>query len=213
MTVETVRIAPSADVDDRAEIGAGSSIWHLAQVREKARLGRNCVVGRGAYIGIGVLISDNVKIQNYALVYEPAVLENGVFIGPAVVLTNDTFPRAINPDGSPKSSGNWEACGVTVREGAAIGARSVCVAPVTIGRWALVAAGSVVTTNVPDYALVAGTPARRLKWVGKAGIPLEQDGENWWRCPRTGETYLESDGVLSDGKARDEVAEQQAVKG
>jgi UDP-2-acetamido-3-amino-2,3-dideoxy-glucuronate N-acetyltransferase len=213
MIVETVRIAPSADVDNRAEIGAGSSIWHLAQVRENARLGRNCVVGRGAYLGIGVSIGDNAKIQNYALVYEPAVLENGVFIGPGVVLTNDTFPRAINPDGSPKSGGDWEAKGVTVREGAAIGARSVCVAPVTIGRWALVAAGSVVTTDVPDYALVAGTPARRLKWVGKAGIPLEPHGKGCWRCPRTGETYVESGGVLIDGSAGDEPANQRAEKG
>jgi len=192
-----VRIVDSADVADSATIGAGSSIWHLAQVREDARLGRNCVVGRGAYIGTGVEMGDNCKVQNYALVYEPARLEAGVFIGPAVVLTNDTYPRAVNPDGSPKSAHDWEPVGVTIREGAAIGARAVCVAPVTIGRWATIAAGSVVTKDVPDFALMAGVPARRLGWVGRAGVRLiEKDGA--WVCPQTGETYRENDGALRE---------------
>ncbi len=93
----TVRIVPSADVDERAEIGDGSSVWHLAQVREDAVLGRNCIVGRGAYVGPGVRLGDNCKLQNYALVYEPAVLEDGVFVGPAVVFTNDHYPRAGRP--------------------------------------------------------------------------------------------------------------------
>lgn len=193
----TVRIVDSADVDERAEIGDGTSVWHLAQVREGARIGRNCIVGRGAYIGTGVRMGDNCKVQNYALVYEPAVLEDGVFIGPAVVLTNDTFPRAVNPDGSLKSAHDWEPTGVTIREGASIGARTVCVAPVTIGRWATVAAGSVVTRNVPDFALVAGVPARRIKWVGRAGVPLEDLGAGHWRCPETGDRFEETDGVLT----------------
>lgn len=192
-----VRIVDSADVADSAVIGDGSSIWHLAQVRESAHLGRNCIVGRGAYIGSGVRMGDNCKVQNYALVYEPAVLEDGVFIGPAVVLTNDTFPRAVNPDGSLKSAHDWEPTGVTIREGASIGARAVCVAPVTIGRWATVAAGSVVTRDVPDFALVAGVPARRIKWVGRAGVPLEDLGAGRWRCPVTGDEYEETDGVLA----------------
>jgi acetyltransferase-like isoleucine patch superfamily enzyme len=193
----TVRIVDSADVDERAEIGDGTSVWHLAQVREGVRMGRNCIVGRGAYIGSGVRMGDNCKVQNYALVYEPAVLEDGVFIGPAVVLTNDTFPRAVNPDGSLKSAHDWEPTGVTIREGASIGARAVCVAPVTIGRWATVAAGSVVTRDVPDFALVAGVPARRIKWVGRAGVPLEDLGAGRWRCPVTGDEYEETDGVLA----------------
>lgn len=98
------RIVDSADVSPDASIGEGSSVWHLAQVREGASLGRNCVVGRGAYVGTGVQVGDNCKIQNYALVYEPASLADGVFIGPAVVLTNDHFPRAINSDGTAKSA-------------------------------------------------------------------------------------------------------------
>ncbi len=193
-----VRIMPSAEVDERAIVGDGSSIWHLAQVRENAVLGRNCVIGRGAYVGNGVHVGDNCKIQNYALVYEPAVLEDGVFIGPAVVLTNDTFPRAVNPDGTLKSGADWELVGVTLREGSSVGARAVCVAPVTVGRWATVAAGAVVTHDVPDFALVAGVPARRIKWVGRAGVPLEDHGSGRWRCPQTAEEYVEVDGLLTE---------------
>ena len=137
-----VRIVESADVSPSAVIGEGSSVWHLAQVREDAVLGENCVIGRGAYVGTGVHLGDNCKVQNYALVYEPAQLGHGVFIGPAAVLTNDHNPRAINPDGSIKDASDWEPVGVTIEEGAAIGARAVCVAPVTIGKWATVAAGA-----------------------------------------------------------------------
>jgi UDP-2-acetamido-3-amino-2,3-dideoxy-glucuronate N-acetyltransferase len=195
MSSPDVRILPSADVSDSAKIGAGSSIWHLAQVREEAQIGSNCIVGRGAYIGTGVVMGDNCKVQNYALLYEPAVLEPGVFIGPAVVLTNDTYPRAVNPDGSLKGGADWEAVGVTIRTGAAVGARAVCVAPVTIGAWATVAAGAVVTKDVPDFALVAGVPAKRIGWVGKSGQRLtEVDGT--WTCPTTGATYTEVNGVL-----------------
>ncbi|HEX4728751.1 MAG TPA: DapH/DapD/GlmU-related protein [Jatrophihabitans sp.] len=193
----SVRIQDSADVDPTAVIGDGSSIWHLAQVRDGAVLGSNCIVGRGAYIGSGVRVGNNVKIQNLALVYEPAVLEDGVFIGPSVVLTNDHYPRAVNPDGTAKSAEDWHPVGVTIREGASLGARSVCVAPVTVGRWALVAAGAVVVADVPDFALMVGVPARRVRWVGRAGSPLEQIGGGRYRCPITDELYGETDGVLT----------------
>ena len=136
-------------------------------------------MGRGAYIGTGVQIGDNCKVQNYALVYEPATLGNGVFIGPAVVLTNDHLPARGQPRRLPKSAHDWTPVGVTIDDGASIGARAVCVAPVTVGRWATVAAGAVVTKDVPAFALVAGVPARRLGWVGQAGRPLSQDGGHW----------------------------------
>lgn len=201
----SARVQHSADVADSAVLGEGTSVWHLAQVREHAVLGRDVVVGRGAYVGTGVHVGDSCKIQNYALVYEPAELEDGVFIGPAVVLTNDTYPRAINSDGSQKSAADWTAVGVTVRRGAAIGARSVCVAPVTIGRWATVAAGSVVTRDVPDYALVRGVPARQVGWVGEAGVPLVDAGLGEWRCPTTGSTYREGpDGLRREDRRSDD---------
>ncbi|GAA1160831.1 acyltransferase [Ornithinicoccus hortensis] len=183
------RIADSADIDDDASIGDGSSVWHLAQVRSGARLGAGCIIGRGAYIGPGVHLGDHCKVQNYALVYEPAQLGDGVFIGPAVVLTNDTFPRAVNTDGSLKDAADWDAVGVTIGTGASIGARAVCVAPVTIGAWATVAAGAVVTRDVPDHALVVGVPARQIGWVGEAGKPLVQAPDGRFTCPVDGTTY------------------------
>ena len=187
------RIHPTADVAQSALIAASASIWHYAQVREESSLGENVVVGRGAYIGTGVQVGANCKIQNYALIYEPAHLEAGVFIGPGVILTNDEYPRAINPDGSQKSGSDWQATGVVIREGASIGAGSICVAPVEIGAWSLVAAGSTVTKNVPAFALVAGVPAKRIRWVGKAGVPLEDVGAGQFICPKTGTRYLERD--------------------
>ena len=126
-----------------------------------------------------------MKLQNYALVYEPAKLGDGVFVGPAAVLTNDTYPRAVTPDGRLKNTDDWHAVGVVIGEGAAIGARAVCVAPVTIGRWALVAAGAVVVADVPDFGLVVGVPARRIGWVGRAGIRLVDKGDRRFECPRT----------------------------
>jgi UDP-2-acetamido-3-amino-2,3-dideoxy-glucuronate N-acetyltransferase len=193
-----VTIAPTADVDDRAAIGGGTRIWHLAQIREGASLGRDCNIGRGAYVGPGVTVGNNVKLQNYSLVYEPARLGDGVFVGPAAVLTNDEYPRAVTPDGRLKDGDDWTAVGVTIGEGAAIGARAVCVAPVTVGRWALVAAGAVVTKDVPDFALVVGVPARRVGWVGRAGRPLTAKGDGVWVCPESGAEYREQDGGLAE---------------
>lgn len=193
---DAVRVHASADVDERAVLGAGTTVWHIAQIREGARLGCHCVVGRGAYVGPGVIIGDNVKVQNYALVYEPARLADGVFVGPAAVLTNDVYPRSVSVTGELKGPADWQALGVVVAEGASIGARAVIVAGVHIGRWALVAAGAVVTRDVPDFALVAGVPAKRIGWVGRAGVTLVRQGESRWQCPQTGELFAESAGLL-----------------
>jgi acetyltransferase-like isoleucine patch superfamily enzyme len=193
-------VADSADVAGTAIIGEGTRIWHLSQIREGAVLGKNCNIGRGAYVGPGVQLGDKCKLQNYALVYEPARLANGVFVGPAAVLTNDLHPRAITPDGALKGADDWVAVGVTIGEGASIGARAVCIAPVCIGEWATVAAGAVVTKDVPAFAVVAGVPARQMGWVGEAGHPLKQDGGGGWLCPVTGRRYAESNGQLQPEK-------------
>jgi acetyltransferase-like isoleucine patch superfamily enzyme len=161
-------------------------------------LGRCCVLGRGAYVGPGVTVGDNVKIQNYALIYAPATLEAGVFIGPAVVLTNDLNPRAVDVEGRPKAAGDWTPMAVHVKEGASLGARSVCVAPVTIGRWAMVGAGAVVIADVSDFALVVGVPARQIGWVGRAGGRLQSSGNGTWLCERTGDRYAEREGKLHE---------------
>jgi UDP-2-acetamido-3-amino-2,3-dideoxy-glucuronate N-acetyltransferase len=194
--VDSPWVHPTADVDASSALGPRTAVWHLAQIRENARLGADCIVARGAYVGPGVVIGNHVKLQNYALVYEPARLEDQVFIGPSAVLTNDVYPRATDVAGKLKRRADWEALGVVVRQGASVGARAVILAGVVIGRWALVAAGAVVTKGVPDFALVAGVPARRVGWVGRAGSRLVADGAGRWRCPETGERYREANGAL-----------------
>ena len=188
-------IDPTALVSSSAQIGDRTRVWGLTQVREDAVIGTACTIGRNVYIGAGVHVGDQVKIQNLAQVYEPAVVHDGVFIGPAVVLTNDEFPRAVDPEGRLKDASAWTPVGVTIEQGASIGARAVCVAPVRIGRWAMVGAGATVVHDVPDFALVVGTPARRIGWVGRAGRPLVEDGDGW-SCPATGARYAEHDGRL-----------------
>ena len=190
---------PTAIVGSNVRIGVDTKIWANAQIRDGASVGSNCIIGKDSYIGISVSIGDNCKIQNAALIYEPAVIANGVFIGPAVVFTNDHNPRAVNPNGEAKGPTDWKPCGVNVEEGASIGAGAICVAPVEIGAWSLVAAGAVVTKNVQGYALVAGSPARQIGWTGKAGYRLlEKDG--YFECPVTGSRYVLSKGSLEEDK-------------
>jgi acetyltransferase-like isoleucine patch superfamily enzyme len=198
-----MKIAASAQVSPQASVAESATIWDLAQVREHAVIGENVILGRAVYIGSGVLVGDDCKIQNLAQIYEPATLGEGVFVGPGAILTNDKLPRAINESLVQKNSKDWTPVGVTVEVGASIGAGSVCVAPVNVGRWAMIAAGAVVTDDVADFALVAGVPARRIGWVGKTGkrlTPLESAGPaQAWICPDLGEKYVESHGSGIEG--------------
>jgi acetyltransferase-like isoleucine patch superfamily enzyme len=187
-----------ASVSSDAIISKSAKIWDYVQVRENARIGDESTIGKGVYIGPGVEIDKNCKIQNYALIYEPAKLEQGVFIGPGVIFTNDKFPRSVNPDLNIKSGTDWNPVGVYVKEGASIGAGSVCIAPIEIGQWAMIAAGSVVTKNVVDFALMAGNPARRIGWVGKFGRKLIQDQANTLKfiCSATGAVFYQKNSEL-----------------
>lgn len=189
------RIHPTAEVSEQAEIGEGTSIWHQAQVREGARIGRNCILSKGVYICAGVVIGDNVKVQNYVSIYHGVTLEDGVFCGPHCVFTNDKQPRAINADGSLKAADDWQSTPTLVKRGASIGANAVIVCGVTIGKWAMIGAGSVVSRDVPDYGLVWGNPARLRGFVCPCGHRLqggpetEEAGEGETialRCPECG---------------------------
>jgi UDP-2-acetamido-3-amino-2,3-dideoxy-glucuronate N-acetyltransferase len=163
-------IHPTADVSAQAEIGEGTRVWSNVQIRERARIGRNCILGRNSYVECDVTVGDNVKIQNNASLYVGLTVEDGVFIGPHVIFTNDKLPRAINPDGSLKSASDWHVGQTRVCFGAAIGAGSVIVTGITIGRWAMIGSGSVVTKDVPDYALVVGNPGRVIGYVSATGV-------------------------------------------
>lgn len=181
-------IAPTAIVAGSATIGEGTRIWHHVQVREDARIGRQCIVGKDVFVDAGVVVGDRCKVQNAALLYHGVTLADGVFVGPRVTFTNDLAPRAVNPDGSPKGEADWTVTPTRVLDGASLGAASTIVCGVTIGRWAMVAAGAVVTHDVADHALVMGVPARQVGWVGEAGVRLVPEGDAW-RCPATGRTY------------------------
>lgn len=165
-------VHPTAVIEKDVEIGAGTKIWHYAQIRSNSRLGKNCVVGKSVFIDTNSEIGDNCKFQNHAIVYHKAIIGNGVFIGPNVCFTNDKIPRAINPDGSLKSADDWQVTTIKIGEGASIGAHSVITPGVTIGRFALAGSGSVITKDVPDFALVYGNPARIRDFVCFCGQKL-----------------------------------------
>ena len=181
-------IHPTADVSPKAVIGEGTRVWQYVQIREGTQIGKNCILGKNVYIDFGVTLGDNVKIQNNVSVYHGVTIEDGVFLGPHCVFTNDKFPRAINPDGTLKGGEDWELGKILVKYGAAIGANAVIVTGVTIGRWAMVGSGAVVTKDVPDHGLVAGNPARLIGYVCACGYrlaPVEgPDGKSgkWMQC-------------------------------
>ena len=181
-------IHPSADVAPDARVWPDTRSWHEAQVRAGAVVGAGCSIGKGVYIDRDVVVGDRVKIQNRASLYRGLTVEDGVYIGPHVSFTNDRYPRAINPDGSSQSDTDWEVSPTLVREGASLGAGAVVLPGVTIGRWAMIGAGAVVTRDVDEHALVAGNPARFAGRVCVCGRPLDEAGAGW-SCPACERTY------------------------
>jgi acetyltransferase-like isoleucine patch superfamily enzyme len=166
-------IHPAAHVEDGATIGSGTKIWINTQVRSTAKIGSNCNIGKDCYIDSDVVIGDNCKIQNGVSVYHGVIIEEEVFVGPNAVFTNDRFPRATSVD--------WEVCPTLIRRGASLGANCTIVCGHTVGEYATVAAGSVVTRDVPPYALVAGNPAQKIGRVCKCGYRAD-DG----KCEKCG---------------------------
>lgn len=195
--MQDVFVHDTAEVSEKASIGRGTKIWNHAQVREEAVVGEDCILSKNVYVDKGVHVGNRVKVQNNVNVYHGVTIEDDVFVGPSVTFTNDLFPRAFSED--------WEVYKTMVKKGASIGANATIVCGHTIGSYAMVGAGSVVTEDVPDHALVTGNPARRRGWVCQCGNRLDHDG----KCPVCGREYQlgESGESWTCGKEQKDLAE------
>jgi acetyltransferase-like isoleucine patch superfamily enzyme len=195
-------IHPTAVVDPRARLGSRVQIWHHAQVREEAQIGDDTSLGGGAYVDAGVRIGSTCKIQNGALIYHGATLESEVFVGPLVCILNDLHPRATTLDGRRRMPADWELGPVLIRRGASLGGGAVILPNVTVGQFALVGAGTMVTRDVPDHGLVVGNPARLIGYVCRCGRRLHEgaqpDAPDVWSCEVDGLQYrLGQDGLVA----------------
>lgn len=184
----SVFIHESAYIDGSAEIGEGTRIWHFSHIQERAKLGQNCSLGQNVNVANDVCIGDGCKIQNNVSIYEGVQLEDYVFCGPSCVFTNDLTPRAKYP----KGRANYKH--TLVKKGATIGANATIVCGNTIGNWAMIASGAVVTSDVKDYAVMAGVPARRIGWACECGHILKDSLE----CPECGRKYVETENGLTE---------------
>jgi len=186
-----VKVHESAYVDEPSEIGAGTKIWHFSHILPGVKIGKNCIFGQNCQVANDVVIGSNVKVQNNVSIYTGTVIEDDVFLGPSCVLTNVTNPRSqVNRHSLYEKT--------LIRRGATIGANATIVCGVTLGRYCFIAAGSVVTKDVPDYALVMGNPGRQKGWMSRHGHILKNpDSDGVVKCPESGFRYKEfSVGVL-----------------
>ena len=170
-------VHPTAEIDPTASVGEDTKIWNQAQIRNDAVIGDNCIISKNVYIDEHVHIGNRVKVQNNVNIYHGVTVEDDVFLGPSMTFTNDMYPRAFN--------GNWKITNTLVRKGSSIGANATIICGITIGEYATVGSGSVVTKDVPSHALVAGNPAKQIGWVCKCGFKLDENG----RCTECGEIY------------------------
>lgn len=181
-------IHPTAEVEEGARVGANTRIWHYAHVRSNATIGDGCTLGHSVYVDFGATVGNNCKLENRVSVFRGVMLEDGVFVGPHATFTNDKLPRAIMADGTLIESEDWTPAETLVRYGASIGAGAIILPGITIGRWAMVGAGAVVTHSVPDHGLVIGQPARLAGYVCRCAHRLDfADGV--WCCPNGHGTY------------------------
>ncbi len=180
---------PSAIIDEGASIGSGSKIWHFCHIMSKAKIGKNCNLGQNVFVADEVTLGNNVKVQNNVSIYEGVVIEDNVFLGPSMVFTNVMNPRS-------EVSRKEEYKPTLVKEGASVGANATIVCGNTIGQYAFIGAGTVITKDVPDYALMVGNPGKQLGWMSKNGQRLQIDENNYAQCPMTGEMYHLENGRL-----------------
>ena len=183
--IDGVRIDPRAVVEDGAEVGSGTAIWHFSHVRSGAIIGEGCIIGKGSYVDEGVIIGDRCKLQNGTMLYNGVSLGNGVFVGPHAVFTNDLHPRA-------HLWGEERLVSTKVGDGASIGANATIRCGIKLGRWCMIGAGSVVTKDVPPHALVMGVPGKIVGWVGPSGNRIDIEVERGleggsFTCDETGE--------------------------
>lgn len=183
----------SSYIDDNVEIGEGTKIWHFSHVQSGASIGKYCVLGQNVNVGNNVVIGNYVKIQNNVSVYEGVTLEDYVFCGPSMVFTNIIDPRSKYPQ-----VGSKYYIKTLVKEGTSIGANATIVCGITIGRYAFIGAGAVVTKDVPDYALVIGNPARITGWMSEAGQKLQFDKEGFAFCSKSNKKYKLVNNIVID---------------
>lgn len=173
----SIYIHPTAEVSESAYIGEGTKIWNLAQIREECSIGEFCIISKNVYVDTKVVLGNRVKVQNNVNIYHGVTIEDDVFLGPSMTFTNDLYPRAFNE--------KWKITNTLVKKGASIGANATIICGVTIGEYATVGSGSVVTKNVPSHALVVGNPARQIGWVCECGFKLDDE----YHCIECGKTY------------------------